>query len=506
MIKSLILNLVGISVVSGTAAGVLIAVRSIFANRKGKRISSKWMCICWLVLALRLLIPFNLPISLFNVENLAGQISEGASDVSEIQQFTDTIGNTVQTHEEKSVDFISAAFCIWIAGAVLFILRQLVIYFSERRRMKRWSRKADSNICAKAERIAENIGIHRKFVVLCCERKISPMLMGVIKPVLFIPAGISDNQLETALLHELTHLKRQDILFKIIITLSNGVHWFNPFVWLMAKEAEKDAESACDEAVLMGADRAARRVYCDTILDMMSGRRIPFATALTYKKEDIMKRFKNILDTSKRKSGLVLAIILVCICTVFCGLVGCSAADGNVQEEAAAVQEVTTPSTTAQEEAKTESTTRTTETAAESIPEETVDISEGEMNAQTAMELVNEYRVQNGLPELLTDDAGLKNIAQIRLAEAKEQFSHTRPNGQRYISVFGENGLTYTVACENLARGQIFAGQTVNDWKNSEIHNINLLNPEVTHMYIACSEGEFEGYPYVYWIYLAYRP
>lgn len=495
--------MISISVVTGILAAVLIIVK------KHTKIASKWLCICWAVLALRLLIPFNLPLSIVNMEIPDTQVSQGTAAVYETlptEQTSAYTENTAAAHKSQSVDFLEIALWVWIVGAAVFALWQITLYFTERKRMLRWSRMADSETCAKAEKAAESIGVKRNFKVLICETETPPMLMGVLRPVLFLPAGLKQHQLEIVLCHELTHLKRQDILFKILVTAANAVHWFNPIVHLMAKEADKDTESACDEAVLCNADKARRRNYCDTILDMMRGRRIPFATALTYKKEDIMKRFVNILDTSKKKSGLVLTVILLCLSVVLCGLAGCENKTDNSKISDNNMSQTDSVLNGDISAVSDENRDAIIADIAGNYNDDGETVTDGYMDIQTAMELINEYRVQNGLPELIMGDVKLNEAALIRLEEIKESFSHTRPNGESWKTVFEENYITYTHACENLARGQMTANQVVEDWLSSEMHRSNLLNPDITHVHVACDMGkeETEFEDYVYWIFLGY--
>ncbi len=213
--------------------------------------------------------------------------------------------------------------------------------------------------------------------------------------------------------------------------------------------------------------------------------------ALTISYKDIMKRFKNILDTSKRKNGVVLTVLLLCMSVVLCGLVGCESKDENSISQTDTVL-------------RDEISDGDDDAIIADIVSKYTD--EGYMDAQTAMELVNEYRVQNGLQELIIGDAKLNEIALIRLEESMEKFSHTRPNGKAWRTVYDEEGLTYTYACENLARGQETAVQVVEDWINSTAQRENLLDPNVEYMHIACEMGKagtgLENY--IYWVFEAY--
>ncbi len=510
MLRTLFLDFTGVSVQVGIIVAVfMICLKLISRYRK---IASKWIGICWLIVALRLLIPYSLTDLLPEINiskavikeseyvlNRPTFISEAASDA--VKGMTEIkLGNTV--------DLIDAAAIVWLAGIVICLLHQITAYLISRKRIMRWSSSAGKEVSQKAEAAATNVGLKRCPGIYVCRDKVPPMLLGVIKPVIILPDGVEGRQIEVALLHELTHLRRCDNLFKLLLAVVNAFHWFNPVVWIMVRTADKALETACDESVLADADIAYRREYCITILDMMCISRIPFATALSYKKEDIMKRFKNILDCSKRRSGALLVSLLFCALLMLNGFAGCTSAKEN--EVSPTVTENKTETIQTQSATTTESTTAETTTSTEdpfaALPEGNIIYDDGYMDPNRAMELINDYRIQNGLPPLQTGNEYLNAAAQVRIMEAMEQFSHTRPNGQRYASVFTERGISYTFVCENLARGQTTAGHVVREWLSSPTHQANIINPNAIYGCVACAQGEYDGYPYVYWLFMAYAP
>ena len=93
------------------------------------------------------------------------------------------------------------------------------------------------------------------------------MLAGLLRPCLLLPGEPMDSaRLRHALLHELTHYKRRDILFKLLVLWVCALHWFNPAVWLMRRAVERDLELACDDAALRVLPESERAAYGQTIL------------------------------------------------------------------------------------------------------------------------------------------------------------------------------------------------------------------------------------------------
>lgn len=132
------------------------------------------------------------------------------------------------------------------------------------------------------------------------------------------------------------------------------------------------------------------------------------------------------------------------------------------------------------------------------LPEEYGD---GLFDEQAAMWLINEYRRQNGVHELLTDPYQLTLVTRLRLEECLEHFSHDRPDGSRFFTAYSQVGLFYYHCAENLAYGQYSAEQVVQDWINSPSHRDNLLSPMISYMCVRMTLGE-DGIPR--WVFEAY--
>lgn len=485
MINDILFNTLGISATVG-----IIGAAFILLSRR-YRMSAKWLCICWAILAVRLLVPFNLPISLLNLERSSSHIAYQSTSAPAAQNVPyeniiisapssngAAVGGTASASGIFSAEsIIAAALWIWLAGAVVFMLWQMTIYMHERRELLRWSRTADSGTIKTAEIIAEELQIKQRYEILISEKAVSPMLMGALRPIIFIPVGFDEARLDLALRHELTHLGRRDVWLKLLLTAANAAHWFNPMVWYIAGQAERDIESACDEKVLAHADRGCRRAYCEAILDMMKNRRVPLSTAFANRKEDIMKRFERILNTKNRKGGMIAAIAVLCCSLLLSGLVGCTEAKTEPAEvkpqESAQQEQLENDVLAAQEEENSLAAQQEqAETLAAQEEEESETVieclfefagNEGSMNAEEAMKLINQYRTENGLPELITaapsDGSGLYEAALVRLEEIKGTFSHTRPNGEDFSTAFMLAGGTDHI--EILGAGHITAEQFV---------------------------------------------
>ena len=87
---------------------------------------------------------------------------------------------------------------------------------------------------------------------------------GVIKPKIVLPGRTDDDRF--ILMHEKTHIKRGDNIFRIVALCAVCVHWFNPLCWLFLKMYYEDCELACDEKVLSKLDEDDKKEYARAVL------------------------------------------------------------------------------------------------------------------------------------------------------------------------------------------------------------------------------------------------
>ncbi|MEL7655200.1 MAG: M56 family metallopeptidase, partial [Bacillota bacterium] len=126
--------------------------------------------------------------------------------------------------------------------------------------------------------------------------------------------------LEFILKHELVHYKRCDLWLKLLLISANALHWFNPIVYRMVREANKDIEISCDEEVLKGADLLFRKRYSERILDLMQGNNYqdaPVSTSFHGGKGMLKSRIQNIFDERVKKKGVLSFLSILALVILF---------------------------------------------------------------------------------------------------------------------------------------------------------------------------------------------
>lgn len=142
----------------------------------------------------------------------------------------------------------------------------------------------------------------------------SPMLIGFIRPAILLPeSAIPADELALIIRHELVHYKRKDVWYKALVLLAAALHWFNPFIHLVAREIAVQCEISCDDEVVKHSDANGRQKYVEAILGIIrkqSTLQSVLSTNFYSGKQGMKHRVYSIMDESNKKPGVfILAII-----------------------------------------------------------------------------------------------------------------------------------------------------------------------------------------------------
>lgn len=158
----------------------------------------------------------------------------------------------------------------------------------------------------RASNIASLLGIKRKIRFLVCPGMSAPLIFGFIRPVILLPEHYKLWSVDTTrivLLHELTHIKRADLLTLLVAQITCALQWFNPFVWLAARTMLKEREHACDDAVLELGTRPSD--YAEILLKIAASMKIRqhplWAGAAMARHNNFKERVMAILDSKRNR-------------------------------------------------------------------------------------------------------------------------------------------------------------------------------------------------------------
>ena len=232
--------------------------------------------------------------------------TQAAAELTMTQRIADYAGKTIH----NGTNILAA---VWLAGMFLMLCISMAGYA---RLTVKIHKKSDIISCPELERYT-----NKKIVVRECETLSSPFIMGIIRPTLILPSiGLTPEQLDNILRHEMTHFKRRDVLYKWFAHFVKCVHWFNPAVYYVVRQINIECEISCDLSVVSQMNQDEEKSYIDTILSLLSSKskNIPLTTGMTGSKKILKRRFtmiKNKKATSKIMSVLSALIAAVLLST-----------------------------------------------------------------------------------------------------------------------------------------------------------------------------------------------
>ena len=207
---------------------------------------------------------------------------------------------------------------IWIMIAMVIMTWQCMRYLYNKVRMERLGRQVlkredDGQI----EQIRRQYSIRNKVKCLVCREDYAAgnivFTTGIVRPVIFISARIQGREREMILNHEMVHIKRRDVLWRVLITAVQVVHWYNPIVWLLPGEFERICEMSCDERVLQGRGDEEKKEYLKMLLTMAVDEKEekPYILGLSKRGKRLKERMDNVMKDKKRCFGKIASACIV---------------------------------------------------------------------------------------------------------------------------------------------------------------------------------------------------
>ena len=231
------------------------------------RVSRQWQYYIWLIVILRLLLPFG------PETNLMGKA--GQTMYNELLPASPASSALLREQPVSDIRGFAPVLLfshIWLITAFGMLVRRVTIYQSFMRYVNVGSDPvSDIEILDRLSVIAGQAGVKKPTELYVNHLISSPMLAGFFRPCIILPdIDISEDDFLYIAMHELTHYKRRDMLYKWLVQITVCLHWFNPLIHLMCREITKECEFSCDEAVLKktGYDHAGE--YGKTLINAMA--------------------------------------------------------------------------------------------------------------------------------------------------------------------------------------------------------------------------------------------
>ena len=320
------------SAIGTVFAAVLILLRAIM--KRIPRLRRKYTYALWVILCVRLLCPVSLSssVSLFNAletpvlsQMYVGPVTDSEYDEAEktnviavdtatsFEYLPEINGASAGSSDRISAmsritNYYAVAAAVWAAGMTALIACCVVSYAKMRRRV------------SGAKLLYDNVYL--------CDSINTPFVFGIIKPRIYLPYDVRDEEHKYILAHERMHISRLDHIVKPVALAAFILHWFNPIAWLCYALMTEDMEFSCDEGALECFDRDVKKEYASALLNISLRQNRLTVGMLSFGESNIKARIKGVLAAKKPAAVLSVAALLLLIAAAVYLLINAVGNDG----------------------------------------------------------------------------------------------------------------------------------------------------------------------------------
>ncbi len=313
------------------SSSVLIAVIAILRLFLKGRVKNNVIYALWLIAAVRLMIPFELPESSFSVMNLRYNnkisaepdtafppIDTPNGSINADSQYSSEQTLHTPKNQTPSAEIIpsktnknenNVLLCVWFCGfaavTIWFSIVNLKFYFYLLRNRKK-------------------VRFRCPLPVYMVSKLSSPCLFGLLNPAVYInDAAVTEKKnLDHIVSHELTHYRHGDLFWSLLRSLLTAVYWFDPFVWLGAYLSKQDCECACDESAVKNFSLDNRIEYGRTLLSLVRPKRtneiMNISTSMASGKKHLKERIVFIGKKPENSISAISALALLLTAAACC--------------------------------------------------------------------------------------------------------------------------------------------------------------------------------------------
>lgn len=296
-----------------------------------KRYPKKYSYALWCVVFFSLAVQITLPTNMVNPFNTPQQAA-----VHTYEAITETYTEKVEIHHRGTAEYTRA-----VSQGIVPVQTQTENYVVTAKDTIKQPQTIGNTVMPKLH-IVWMIGVmvflafYLKNVVniisllkfsICCKNNIyyneyikTPFTFGIVRPKIYLPADMDENQEKFVLSHEYAHISRLDHIVKPLCLIITILHWFNPLVWIAFGLMTRDMELSCDEKVIQSYQGSDKREYCTALLNFAIKDKPYKLSAVLFGESNCTQRIKNVLNFKQPKriaaAVMVLIVGVVAVSTV----------------------------------------------------------------------------------------------------------------------------------------------------------------------------------------------
>ena len=325
------------------AAVVILLVKVLAALLKGK-VSARWKYVIWLIVAVSLTVPLQLPedlsVATFNVPqyrtydrqnlnpngSMVGTENQGnrLQNLENMQSLNKNTQNSSENSSQKVpvmpdsgrwMGIAAVIFtAVWLVVAILKLAGEFLAYYLSMKELERMSLLVSDPVSIQMYReVCQRKHVRRIPELRQNAGLTTPLLAGLFHTKLYLPAtGYSAEERKLVFYHELTHYNHRDLWYKMFLRICASIYWFNPVLLLMLREADKDIENLCDTDVIHRVNLEENRLYRQLLLRTVAmDNQVPYVSASLNDSGMVFKdRILYMLNIRKFRRGLLPGILM----------------------------------------------------------------------------------------------------------------------------------------------------------------------------------------------------
>ncbi|EPC8410263.1 M56 family metallopeptidase [Bacillus thuringiensis] len=350
--------LIETSLMASILVGFILCIKVLFRNK----LTPRWQYMLWIVLMIRLLLPWS-PDSSYSIYSLLSYSSSVSEVIPKNMPATESIVNIesdrkvelesnpkmvtktsepeVEVSSEKQTTFslYKLALYVWLAGVIVLA----AITFLTNRRLYSYIKKqpdiTDEQVITVFDRCKQSMKMKKAVSLRLAGKIASPTVFSFFRPKVLLSKKhmkvLNEQQLQYVFYHELAHIKRKDVAVNWIMYSLILLNWFNPILWYAYFCMREDQELACDAYALTFIDKEEQIAYGHTIITLLEhySYQVPSLANLSRNKRTLKRRIIMIKKFQKKSYRLSLLGVIAIVAIASLSLFNARATEGKEKQE-----------------------------------------------------------------------------------------------------------------------------------------------------------------------------
>ncbi|MFF2237591.1 M56 family metallopeptidase [Bacillus thuringiensis] len=355
--------LIETSLMASILVGFILCIKVLFRNK----LTPRWQYMLWIVLMVRLLLPWS-PDSSYSIYSLLSYSSSVSEVIPKNMPATENIVNIesdrkvelesnpkmvtktsepeVEVSSEKQTTFslYKLALYVWLAGVIILA----AITFLTNRRLYSYIKKqpdiTDEQVITVFDRCKQSMKVKKAVSLRLAGKIASPTVFSFFRPKVLLSKKhmkvLNEQQLQYVFYHELAHIKRNDVAVNWIMYSLILLNWFNPILWYAYFCMREDQELVCDAYALTFIDKEEQIAYGHTIITLLEhySYQVPSLANLSRNKRTLKRRIIMIKKFQKKSYRLSLLGVIVIVAIAGGFLLNAKITEGDERQEEKVVE------------------------------------------------------------------------------------------------------------------------------------------------------------------------